>query len=79
MSTYIFLYKMCDRRHTFYIREVNMLCEFCKNTSGICTVCILTRGPCIYVRYCPTERALVMNDLYKKNGCKIKKNKKEGE
>ena len=53
-----------------------MLCEHCKITSGVCTKCLLTNGACVYVRYCPTERALVMNDLYKKNGCKIKKNKK---
>lgn len=54
-----------------------MLCEFCKITSGVCTVCSLTGKPCLFVRYCPTERELVMNDTYKKTGCIIKKRKKK--
>ena len=56
-----------------------MLCEYCKITSGVCTVCSLTGKACIFVRYCPTQRELVMNDLYKKTGCVIKKRNRNKE
>lgn len=49
-----------------------MLCEYCEEQrNGV--KCKLTGGKCIFVRYCPTERQIVMNDFYKKVGCKFKK------
>ena len=53
-------------------KERKMLCEYCLEQRGN-VKCKLTGGKCIFVRYCPTERKIVMNDFYKKCGCKIKK------
>lgn len=53
-----------------------MLCEYCEEQrNGV--KCKLIGGKCIFVRYCPTERQIVMNDFYKKVGCKIKKERYE--
>lgn len=52
-----------------------MVCENCVKKAGTPYYrCKLTNDMCPWQRWCPTERKTVMTDMYKKYGCKIKKN-----
>lgn len=55
-----------------------MLCEYCiKKEGSTYYSCKCSGEICPWQRWCPTERQIVMTDIYKKCGCKIKKQLKE--
>lgn len=56
------------------------MCEYSNDVSDIITkkvICKITNKPCLYWRYCISLKKPVMNNLYYKKGCSIKKEKEE--